>query len=69
MFVPEEIYFICGFTQPKVTLERRIWALIYLLYKLFYFITGYFISSFYCSCKFALLGRYYSVHNILQFAE
>ena len=34
--------------RPKFTLEGRIWALIYLLYRWFYFITGYFISGFYC---------------------
>ena len=37
-------YFIWGFT-----LKGHIGSLIYLLYKWFYFKTGYFISGFYCS--------------------
>ena len=34
--------------RPKVTLKGHIGALIYILYKWFYLITGYFISGFYC---------------------
>ena len=40
---------------PKVYLEWHIGAIIYLLYKWFYFITGYFISGFYCSTKSAVI--------------
>ena len=35
--------------RSKVTMKKCIRALIYLLYKWFYFITGYFISGFYCT--------------------
>ena len=40
-------------SRPKVTIKVHIGALIYLLYKWFYSITGYFISGFYCSVLFS----------------
>ena len=55
--------------RPKVTLKGPIGAIIYLLYKWFYHITGYFICGFYCTIdlrakKTALVVAHCSVISV-----